>query len=189
MKPYERLPDSVVYQDHEYSLDLSYTAFFVVSEVMQDIRLMYHQKLEFALDTFVTEPHPCDAELLTEIYKLLKDDRPKANSPTYISIEQDWPYICAGFMQAYGINLYENKDMHILQFQAFLQGLPKETKLMDIIGIRAAEIPEANKHNSKQIAELTRLKAMYAIQGTENDFKLGLGNLFEMLKARAQSNR
>jgi hypothetical protein len=103
-----------------------------------------------------------------------------------MSIEQDWPYICAGFMQAYGIDLYENKEMHILQFQAYLQGLPKDTKLMEIIGIRAAEIPEANKHNGKQIAELMRLKAMYTIQGTAKDFQTGLGGLFEMLKAQAK---
>ena len=186
MKPYDRLPDTVIYNDHEYGLDLSYTAFFAVADAMADNRLMYHQKLEIALDMFVTEAHPQEPELLAEIYKLLKDGRPKSDGPVYMDITQDWPYICAGFMQAYGINLYENRDMHILQFQAFLQGLPKDTKLMEIIGIRAAEIPEANKHNGKQIAELMRLKALYAIQGTEQDFQTGLGNLFEMLKARAQ---
>ena len=188
MKPYDRLPDTVTYKDHIYPLDLSYAAFFAVSDAMQDERLMYHQKLEIALDTFVLEPHPDEAELLEEIYKLLKDKRPKVDGPTYMNIEQDWPYICAGFMQAYGIDLFTDKDIHILQFQAYLQGLPKSTKLMDIIGIRAAKVPEANKHNSEQIAELTRLKAIYAIQGTENDFKTGLGNIFEMLKARAKAN-
>lgn len=189
MKPYDRLPDTVIYNDHEYGLNLSYSAFFAVSDAMKDERLMYHQKLEIALDTFVTEAHPEDTELLTAIYKLLKDRRPKMDGPVYMDIEQDWPYICAGFMQTYGIDLYAEKDMHILQWQALLQGLPKDTKLMEIIGIRAAEIPEPNKHNGKQIAELTRLKAIYALHGTTNDFQTGLGNLFNMLKARAQNNR
>lgn len=186
MKPYDRLPDAVSYNGQYYPLDLSYAAFFAVSDALQDERLMYHQKLEIALNMFVMEPHPNDPELLTAIYELLKDKRPKASGPSYMSIEQDWPYICAGFRQTYGVDLYENKEMHILQFQAYLQGLPKNTKLMEIIGIRAAEIPEANKHNGKQIAELMRLKAMYAIQGTAKDFQTGLGGLFEMLKAQAK---
>lgn len=189
MKPYERLPETVEYNEQEYHLDLSYATFFSVSDMLQDERLLYQQKLSLALDMFVIEPHPEDVGLLEAIYKLVKGNRPKSAGPSHMSIEQDWPLICAGFMQAYGIDLYTDKEMHILQFQAYLQGLPKDTKLMDIIGIRAAEIPEANKYNGQQIAELTRLKAMYALQGTEQDFQKGLGSLFDMLKARAQASK
>lgn len=189
MKPYDRLPDSVEYNGREYPLTLSYASFFAVSDAMKDDRLMYHQKLSIALDLFIDGPHPEEVELLTAIYELLKDRRPKVDGPSYMNIEQDWPYICAGFRQAYGVDLYADKEMHILQFQAYLQGLPKDTKLMEIIGIRAAEIPEANKHNAKQIAELTKLKAIYAIQGTAQDFQAGLGNLFDMLMAQAKNSR
>lgn len=189
MKPYEWLPETVEYNEQEYQLDLSYATFFSVSDILQDERLLYQQKLALALDMFIMEPHPEDVGLLEAIYKLIKGNRPKSTEPSHMSIEQDWPFICAGFMQAYGIDLYTDKKMHILQFQAFLQGLPKDTKLMDIIGIRAAEIPESNKYNGTQIAELTRLKAMYALQGTEQDFQKGLGSLFDMLKARAQANK
>lgn len=185
MKAYERLPDTVIYADKEYSLDLSYSTFFEVADVMEDERLMHMQKLETALDMFVLDDHPNDPELLNAIYKLLKDKRPKADGPQLMSIEQDWPYICAGFMQTYGIDLYTDKEMHILRFQAYLQGLPKGTKLMDIIGIRAADIPEPTKYNQKQIAELSRLKALYALRGNAQNFQNGLGAIFEMLKAKA----
>ena len=189
MKPYDRLPDTVTYNDHEYSLDLSYAVFFAVADAMEDDRLMYYQKIQIALDSFVLGTHPEDPELLSEIYKLIKDKRPKSDGPSYMDIVQDWPYICAGFQQAYGIDLYADKDMHILRWQALLQGLPKNTKLMEIIGIRAAEIPEATKHNAKQIAELTRLKAIYALQGDNKTFQTGLGNLFDLLKTRALQNK
>jgi hypothetical protein len=106
-----------------------------------------------------------------------------------MDIEQDWPYICASFQQAYGIDLYADKSMHILRFQALLQGLPKDTKMAEVIGIRAAEIPQATKYNAKQIAELTRLKAVYALQGSEKDFQTGLAGLFDLLEARAKSER
>ncbi len=186
MKPYDLLPSTVDYEGATYDLDLSYSVFFAVADVLADDRLMNGQKLKIALDMFVTQDHPISNGLLSSIYDLLKDDRPKYGGPSYMDITQDWPYICAGFMQAYGIDLYHDKDMHILQWQALLQGLPKNTKLMDIIGIRAMEMPEPNKHNAKQIAELSRLKAQYALKGSLKDFQTGLGGLFDLLEARAQ---
>lgn len=186
MKPYEPLPCSIEYEGAQYALDLSYSVFFAVADVLKDDRLMNGQKVQIALDMFVLGAHPISNGLLSSIYDLLKDDRPKYGGPTYMDIEQDWNYICAGFQQAYGIDLYTDKDMHILRWQALLQGLPKDTKLMDIIGIRAAEMPEPNKHNAKQIAELSRLKAQYALKGTQKDFQSGLGGLFDLLEARAK---
>lgn len=185
MKPYDNLPDSVEYNDKIYHLDLSYGVFFAVSDVLQDDRLLDGQKLKIALDMFIADPHPIEADLLSLIYDLLKDDRPKGGE-SYIDIEQDWGYICAGFQQAYNIDLYADKSMHILQWQALLQGLPKGTKLLDIIEIRAMDLPEPNKHNAKQIAEITRLKTLYGLRKNKKDFQTGLGGLFDLLAARAK---
>ena len=185
MKPYEPLPSTIEYENITYNLDMSYAVFFAVSDVLKDDRLMNGQKVELALDMFVLDPHPIEHGLLSSIYDLLKDDRPKSGE-SYMDIEQDWHYICAGFQQAYGIDLYSDKSMHILRWQALLQGLPKETKLMDIIGIRAMEVPEPNKHNAKQIAEINKLKAQYALKKTAKNFETGLGGLFDLLEARAK---
>ena len=186
MKPYEDLPTSVDYNGQTYALDLSYGVFFAVADVLEDDRLMYGQKLATALDLFVVGDHPEDPELLSAIYDLLKDDRPRFDGPAYMDIEQDWSFICAGFQQTYGIDLYADKTIHILRWQALLQGLPKNTKLMDIIGLRAAEIPKPTKDNAKQIAELNRLKAMYALKRNAVDVQTGLAGLFDLLAARAR---
>ena len=185
MKPYEPLPSTVEFEDTTYNLDLSYAVFFAVSDVLKDDRLMNGAKLEIALDLFIPSAHPVSNDLLSSIYDLLKDDRPKSGE-SYMDIDQDWPYICAGFQQAYGIDLYADKSMHILRWQALLQGLPKDTKLMEIIGIRAMDMPEPNKHNAKQIAEISRLKSLYALKSTVKDFQSGLGGLFDLLEARAK---
>ena len=185
MKPYDPLPDTIEYEGAVYNLDLSYSAFFAVSDVLKDDRLMNWQKIEIALDLFIKDPHPADADLLSHIYDLLKDDRPKSGE-SYMDIDQDWPFICAGFQQAYNIDLYGDKSIHILRFQALLQGLPKDTKLMDIIGIRAMEIPAPTKHNAKQIAEISKLKSLYALKSAAKDFQTGLGGLFDLLEARAK---
>lgn len=189
MKPYAGLPAEVEYLEHTYSVDLSYAVFFAVADLLEDDRFTPAQQIRGALDMFIGKEAPLDIELLRAIYNLVKDDQPKIDGPKYMDIEQDWPYICAAFQQAYGIDLYEDKTMHILRFKALLQGLPSDTKLADIIRIRSAEIPEANKHNAKQIAELTRLKSIYALRGSEKNFETGLAGLFDLLEARAKSER
>ena len=186
MKPYADLPSEIEYEDQIYSVDMSYAVFFAVADIIHDDNLLPVQQVRLALDMFIGEDAPLDPEILRLIYELIKEDRPKIDGPKVMDIEQDWPYICAGFQQAYGIDLYRDKSMHILQFQHLLQGLPKDTKLAEIIRIRSAEIPAANKYNAKEIAELTKLKAIYALRGTEKDFQTGLAGLFELLEARAK---
>ena len=61
---------------------------------------------------------------------------------------QDGEYIYASFMAAYGIDLTAVDDMHWWKFKALLQGLPKETKMSEIIGYRTY------KHTSKKPEQL-----------------------------------
>lgn len=188
MKPYDRLPDAVEYDGQTYVVDLSYPVFFAAADILGDDRLTGVQQIRLIVDLFIGPEAPADPELIRAVYDLIKDDRPKSSDgPKYMDIEQDWPYICASFQQAYGIDLYADKTMHIMRFQALLQGLPKDTKLMEVIGIRAAKTPTANKYNADEIARLTRLKAVYALRGTEKDFQTGLAGLFELLEARAKT--
>ena len=186
MRPYEALPDQVEYNGETYPVDLSYATFFAVADLMQDDRLMYGQKLSTALDMFIPGEHPEDPSLLAAIYDLVRQERPSTDGPTYMDIEQDWPYICAGFEQAYGIDLWTDKSIHILRWQALLQCLPSDTKLVEIIKIRATPLPEPNKHNAKQIAELSRLKSQFALRGKGKDLQSGLASLFDLLQSTAE---
>lgn len=185
LKPYERLPGAIEYQGKNYALDLSYAAVFVAADVLDDVRMDPRTRVAVALDILVKDPHPVDDGLLEAVTGLLREDRPKPDGPKTMDIEQDWPYICAAFQQAYGIDLYEDKTMHIMRFRALLQAIPKDTKLSEIIGIRSATIPEPNKHNRQQIAELTRLKALYALKGGSS-MQDGWKHLAEVLLKRVK---
>lgn len=188
MKPYNALPEALEWHGDKIYLDLSYSAFYAALDALNDARLGEWVKLETALDILTVGEHPVEPELLTEILNLVKDDSPKTNEPKRMDIEQDWDYICAAFQQAYNIDLYTDKSIHILRFRALLKGLPKTTKLSEIVGIRAAKIPTPNKHNQEQIAELTRLKTYYALRGGEMSMQDGWARLFEMLSARAKKD-
>lgn len=188
LRPYERLPEEVEHEGRTYRLDLSYAAFFAAADALQDERLAPALRLETALGILVKEPEPePSVGLLEAILGLVRDDRrPKPAGPKTMDLTQDWDYICAAFQQAYGIDLYADKSIHILRFLALLRAIPKDTKLAEIISIRAAEIPAPNKHNQKQIAELTRLKALYALRGDGDSLQEGWAKLFRMLEARAK---
>lgn len=188
MKPYERLPDRVTYKGRVYKVDFSYATFFAVSDVLDDDALSDYMKVETALDLFIRRKHPVDAALLREIYELIKPRRPAPPSGLKtMDIEQDWGYICASFMQAYGINLHEDKSIHILRFQELLQGLPKDTKLVEVVGIRAAKMPTPTKTNAEERAQLSKLKAQYALTDRTKDFQEGLAGLFALLEAGAKN--
>lgn len=58
-----------------------------------------------------------------------------SGSERTLDLVQDGDYITASFMQAYGIDL-TTADMHWHLFLALLRGLPKQTKLAEIIGYR-----------------------------------------------------
>lgn len=186
MKPYEILPEKIEHDGKTYRLDLSYAAVFAAADALADERLTPDIKLRTALEILVPVKHPDDPRLLTAIFDLIKDERPRPKqNRKLMDIEQDWGYVCAGFQQAYGIDLYQDKTIHIVRFRALLEGLPKDTKLSEIIGIRGADIPAPTKYNQKQIADLTRLKALYALRGSETSFQEGLERLYKMLSARA----
>lgn len=188
MRPYERLPEEVEYGGKTYRLNLSYAAFFAAAGCLADDRLTERIKLETTLDILVEDPHPLDTGLLYAVIELTRDDEQRMpTGPRVMDIEQDWPYICAAFQQAYGIDLYSDKSIHIRRFLALLRGLPRDTKLADIISIRSAAIPAPNKHNQDRIAELTRLKAAYALRGSETSMQAGWEKLFGLLQARAQN--
>lgn len=186
MKPYEILPEEIEHDGKTYRLDLSYAAVFAAADALADERLTPDIKLRTALEILVPVKHPDDPKLLTAIFDLIKDERPRPKQDRKLmDIEQDWGFVCAGFQQAYGIDLYRDKTIHIVRFRALLEGLPKDTKLSEIIGIRGADIPVPTKYNQKQIADLTRLKTLYALRGSETSFQEGLERLYKMLSARA----
>ena len=188
LRPYEALPEEIEHDGRTYCLDLSYAAFFAAVDALQDERLAPTLRLETALAILVRPPSPKpSAGLLEAILALVKEDRPRQPGPVTMDINQDWGYICAAFQQAYGIDLYTDKSIHILRFLALLKGIPKDTKLAEIIKIRAADIPAPNRHNQKQIAELTRLKALYALKGSESNLQEGWERLFRMLEARTKN--
>jgi hypothetical protein len=107
-----------------------------------------------------------------------------------MDFEQDADYIYASFLMDYGVDLIEQQGrLDWRKFTAMLGGLSSRTKIRDVMAIRAAEVPELTAHNGKQIQELLKAKAHYALEisaeEAENNVQNALGSLFNTLSAQA----
>ena len=107
-----------------------------------------------------------------------------------LDYKQDSMYIYSSFMADYGIDLFEQQGkLHWWKFVSLLSGLSEKSKMREIMGIRSRPLPEPNKYNQKEIANLIELKQYYALDISqderERNFKQGIARLAENLKQKA----
>lgn len=184
MIPGHLLPDSVEYNGRIYAVNYDAMNVLNAFSVFRDPLLSDFLQVETALDLLVTDRHETDPYLLRAVIEQVQKPK-KTDGPQYMDLWQDWDYIYAAFRQAYSIDLNRDK-LHYLEFLALLEAVPQSTKLSEIIGIRAREIPPANKNNAKEIQQLLKLKAIYALKQDPQDMRDIWGHLFETLKQRAK---
>lgn len=132
--------------------------------------------------------------VLNNVFKMIFESEKKGNSKKSFDFEQDAKYIYSGFMQAYGIDLFNSRNkLHWWKFNALFQGLPKETRIMQIIDIRLQPIPKRTKYNQEYVTNLIKMKAEYKLELSqeerEKEMQEALGNLFQKLKGMAKEKR
>lgn len=143
-----------------------------------------------ALEFFVLERVEYDVRLFNLVWHEVFGDA-KNTGENVVDFKQDAGRIYAGFIQAYGIDLYEQwGKMHWQTFCELLANLPSDTAFAEVVSIRTREIPQPTKYNSKERAKLIQLKARYAIKIPEaqRQRKLGSqwGSVWNALISRAK---
>ena len=180
---YDRYPDSVEYDGEEYRLDLSWDNVLRSLDVFSDLEISKEIQVETALDNLVINRHPVEVRLLDAIFALIFKKNQKDSEPA-IDFRQDADLILAAFRQAYGIDLKKSK-MHWCEFSALLKGVPRNTRLAEIIDIRQRPIPKPTKYNAEERAALIRAKTQVAIK-KENAVENALWKMYESLTAQAK---
>lgn len=186
MRLYEDLPDRVEHRGKTYKLRPEWPSVLAALDCLYDEKLSDTEQIACALDILIDGHAPLDSGLLKAVFETLSPPQPGPKEPPVMDFAQDWDLIYAGFWQAYGIDLFEHRDMHWVQFSALLRGLPGDTRLADVIEIRQTEIPAPTKDNGKYRAKLAQLKAKYAIHKRSTSLQDGLAGLFNTLKAQAE---
>ena len=185
MTLYDKLPQTVTSGGKSYRLHPAWPNVLAALDVVDDPELSEYKQVEGALDLLVASPHPVSAELLKDVVSALNPD-PQKGGKKLMDLRQDWQYIYAGFAQAYGVDLFERRDLHWMPFVALLKSLPKSTRMSEIVGIRGMDIPKPTKYNAEYRAQIARLKAEYSLKSTGQSVEDGLRGLFDALKAQAE---
>lgn len=107
---------------------------------------------------------------ILNFYKCNKPDKPekKPNKKVGFLFDYDMDLIFAAFMQQYGINLLRT-NMHWWEFKALLNGLNDDTKFVQVVGYRTADLSKIK--DKKERARMKELQDYYAIQEQGDPFQ------------------
>ena len=191
MKIYDRLMTSIRHNGRKIKLSLYYNRVLDALDMIDDERFDPDQKVDYCLSRLCKGKHPNDGELLAAIFEAILPERKGKRSEKLIDYTQDAELIIAAFQQAYGINLIDQQDkLHWTTFLALMRGLPKSTRLAEVVQIRARPMPKPTKYNAEERMELARLKAEFALELSEKEKEAnlqdGLRQIATLLMAKAQ---
>lgn len=160
----QRRPSSTItYHGTEYPFHPYFNRVLtLLSDVFPNEMLTDREKIAIAIEALSEAPVCQDVFelILLELFPRKKD----SDSPRVMDFEQDADLIYAGFRQAYGINLFEERNrMDWREFIALVRGLPEGTEFSRVIKIRTMKVPERTKSNSDYVDSIVLAKRAVAL--------------------------
>lgn len=193
------LESSFYFKKHIIKLNLSFDTVLRFFDLQKDENFYSLDRLDLSLEMLISNYNKVKSfsqedkvALLQQIYEDFIEikTRPSDDNTKIIDFSQDSSYIYSSFMQAYGIDLIEQHNiLDWRKFVSLFQGLPADTKICEIMNIRAKKYPTPTKYNSEEISQLRRAKAYYALEVSateaEEQFQKALDRLADCLEQRA----
>ena len=202
------LETTILIEDYEIPLDLSFDTVLKFYELLEDDRLQSFEKIYKAFDLFYFGD-----ETLSKTFTFEQKSKAVEDISNYIqrnpygneengdsgfegvepeklySYAQDAGAIYASFFSDYGIDLLKERGkMHYLTFKALLAGLSEKTHFQRILSIRSRSVAGLEV---EALTALLELQEYYALDSekTVSNLDNQLGSMFDMLAAQAQSNK
>lgn len=134
IKLYDSLPNTIEVEGREFLVRTDYRYWLLFYRIVSQGKF----KLGDLYFLFKDEMPQCDfIPALVDFFEN-PNSTPKSqggNKDKAIDYIEDGEYIYASFMQAYGIDLLK-VNMHWHKFKALVTGLPKDTKMSEIMALR-----------------------------------------------------
>ena len=200
MNLYDRLPWHVTVDGRTYTLRPSFDRVLQALDVMGRADITADQKIQAVCYLLIEQKkiHDPTRVALAAVQVLCPFSASK--SEKVLDFQQDAEYIYAAFLQAYGIDLFRCQDrpgntqtLHWWQFTALLASLPSDTRLSEIVGIRARPMPAPTAHNAEERQALQQLKLRYQLKtdetAREERLQDGLRKVAQCLLALAENQK
>lgn len=202
------LETTILIEDYEIPLDLSFDTVLKFYELLEDDRLQSFEKIYKAFDLFYFGD-----ETLSKTFTFEQKSKAVEDISSYIqknaygnsesdesfetdgqpeklySYSQDAGAIYASFFADYGIDLLKERGkMHYITFKSLLSGLSEKTQFQRILSIRSRSVAGLE---GEALTNLLELQQYYALESekTVDNLDNQLGSMFDMLAAQAQSNK
>ncbi len=198
--------DEIKFRGRTLKLNMSFDNILKVFALQKDELFDEVERLTMGLELLLSSPKILRrfkprltiqdlAELYATVFRVLVHAGSVQSSagPRVIDFEYDAEYIYAAFQQAYSINLHQEMGkMHWQVFMALLKGLPGDTRMKEIMDIRAKPFPAATKHNAQEIQALQKAKTFWQIPMSEDEreqaFQQGLDQFVDKLIVKGKAD-
>ncbi|EOI54795.1 Gp15 family bacteriophage protein [Enterococcus gilvus] len=202
------LETTILIEDHEIPLDLSFDTVLKFYELLEDDRLQSFEKIYKAFDLFYFGDETLSKNFTFEQKSKAVEDisnyiqrNPYGNEDNgdagfegvepekLYSYTQDAGAIYSSFFSDYGIDLLKERGkMHYITFKSLLAGLSDKTQFQRILSIRSRTVSGLE---GESLTNLLELQQYYALESekTVDNLDNQLGSMFDMLAAQAQSNK
>ena len=166
---YNGLPRQIVANGKRYRIKPWFDRVMRVFDIWADPNILDDDKVIAASRLLVCGRPNTDA--LNATIKLLFGENNKSDTDKKtFDFTQDSGYIYASFLQAYGIDLFKMRGrLHWWAFVQLFNALPDNTRMAQVISIRARDIPAPTKYNQTEIDNLRKLKAAVALEMTQEE--------------------
>ncbi len=184
---YDELPCSIQIDGYDYPVNTDFRIWVKFEEIFKDKEIATAEMLTDAImlcyPAGILPPTALDAVRgLFEFYRCgdydsesdKKDDenKPHKKEKNIYDYYHDADYLYAAFMEQYGIDLAD-EQLHWWKFRALFLGLSSNTKLKEIMGIRAMNTSEISdkklKEHYKKLQRVYALPDMRSEEEKEND--------------------
>lgn len=160
----ENLPITVNADKKIYAVDTDFRAWMKFETIMIDAGIESDFKLYFMIRAVMEVHEKITEELVEALFAFYRVNKPirknsGRNSDIGYRFDHDMDLIIAAFRQQYGIDLLSAK-MHWWEFKSLFDGLTDQTKFIQVIGYRTADISKMDKEQKQRYAELKKFYAL-----------------------------
>lgn len=157
------LPRTVRADNKDYTIDTDFRAWMKFENIMVDAGIEMDYKLYFMIRGVMNMPDDISEELIQALFSFYRLDKPIRKTSEQGDIgyrfDYDMDLILAAFRQQYGIDLLVT-ELHWWEFKSLFDGLTDQTKFVQVVGYRTADISKLDKEQKKRYAKLKKFYAL-----------------------------